>query len=194
MGKRGFLTILLIVLMVSLVSCTPKNKPIDNDKVLESGFVYSFGEPLPSDFCAYRIEKNEFSIDRDYINFYFGGLFNSNIELELSSGKNFPEFSVYFVDKNETLIQTAINFNENYVSDKFRVSCINNEKKELVNVNYNFSTQLIIPSEVVNEDYGQIRIRVGGININETDPTFQIISAVNLNYKKEGTNIVLTKI
>ncbi|MGN1104949.1 MAG: hypothetical protein ACI4QI_08780, partial [Candidatus Coproplasma sp.] len=59
---------------------------------IECGFEYSVSAPLPSEFCAYKSQTNEFDIDNVSLTFFYGGVFSSDINQELENGRNIPEF------------------------------------------------------------------------------------------------------
>lgn len=69
----------------------------EENKGLYVGFEVSSGcLPSPSDYSAYASKVSEFDINDVTLEFYYGGIFSENIELELENGRNIGKARLYF--------------------------------------------------------------------------------------------------
>lgn len=148
---------------------------------LEYGFYYSNNAPLPSDFCAYKSDTNEFEMDNVSLTFFYGGLFASDINQELENVRNIPEFDVYFGDADNEPVYTIAHSNENYVSEKYRCDIITDES-QLVKIGFTHSEVITIPKSLFSEEQGVIRFCIRGVNVNEIAPELRLISCIYINY------------
>ena len=88
--------LVLLALLLLATGCEPKKDHASNtDVALEVGFTPS-GAPLPSTFGAYKSATNKFDINAVTLEFYFGGMYSTEIEYELTHGLNYPKFELWF--------------------------------------------------------------------------------------------------
>lgn len=175
----------------ALISCTKQQSSSSDDKSIKSGFQYSNGAPLPSDFCAYSSDTNKFDIDNVSLTFFYGGWFSPDINFELENGINIPEFDVYFGDSDHEPIYTIAHKNENYVSEKYRCR-ITSDESHLVIINFNYSEKITIPRSLFSEDQGVIRFCISGTDVNAENPKYHIISLIYINYDVANEIVVLS--
>ena len=137
--RRIFRLLLILMIFSLLVTGCGQNADTDPDNgngetdtsvgaVLESGFKpSSSGEPSPpEDFCAYKSDTNEFDIDNVTLDFFFGGHYPSGVEFELTHGRNYPAFDLYFIDEDDNKFFIK-HIEENFVSEKYSCECTYDE-------------------------------------------------------------------
>lgn len=183
--------VLLAVLSASIIIPNiGKKPPIDNTGI-EYGFQYSNGAPLPSEFCAYKSDTNEFDIDNVSLTFFYGAVFSSDINHEHEYGRNIPEFDIYFGDANGEPIYEIEHRNENFISEKYRCEIIR-DKNNSVKISFNYSEKINIPKSLFSEKQGVIRFCIRGINVNEFNPIPQIITGKYINYDIINEKVILS--
>ena len=157
---------------------------------LEWGFIPKLSgcRELPHDSMAYRIDKTDFDIDDVKVTIYFGGYFSDSIELERECGRNIPEFEIYFSDSFENCILPIRQIEENYVSEKYRMSFIYDDSHHATEMIFNHSEEITIPKELFSEEKGLIRIIVGGVNVRISK--YQILNRGIIRYEMIGTTKV----
>jgi hypothetical protein len=168
--------------------------PISETVGIEAGFQYSSNEPLPSEFCAYKSDTNEFDIDNVSLTFFYGGVFSSDINQELEDGRNIPEFDIYFGDANNEPIYTIAHINENFISEKYRCDIIDiiTDESQSVKISFNYSEDIKIPKSLFSEEQGVISFCISGVNVNEVSPENRIITALYINYEVTDEKVILS--
>lgn len=187
-----FISVLAIsILIPTLNSDKP---PVNNYPALEWGFEYSDNEVLPDAFCAYQSGINEFDLNNVVVNFWYGGLFNPDINNELENVRNIPEFDVYFGDSYYKPLYLIRHSTENFVSEKYR--CTLGTSEGVVSIGYRYSERITIPQELFTKQQGVISFCIGGIDLNvhpDLVPEYKVITCVLINYDIKDGKVVLSK-
>ena len=181
-----------IIIPIALNNTPPSTPPVGSTK-LEWGFQYSDGMVSNPASCAYRSESNTFDINNVTLTLYFGGYFSSDIELERENVWNIPEFDVYFAgyDPLEQL-HLIRHSTDNFVSEEYRTNWLFDEQHYLTEIQYNHSEVVTVPANLFSKQQGIIGFCVGGININNVEPKYEIITCAYLNYDMVDEKVVLS--
>ena len=204
MKKTYRVLLILISACLCLTGCsfdlftgTDNNQDnLDSTAGLEYGFVFSSSSssaPTKNTRCAYKSDKNEFDIDDVTLDFFYGGIYPSGVDL--ANGASYPSFELYFTDEKDNKMNHKIfvkRVEENFVSEKYRCFQNYDETNHTVSIKYNHSETITIPKEIFTEDTGLIRFQVYGININAIEPKVEAITGVNIFYKKIDQKIILS--
>ena len=183
--------LLIAVLLVSIIIPNISKTPPIVDTGIESGFQYSKSGPLPSEFCAYKSDTNEFDMDSVSLTFFYGGVFSSDINQELEYGRNIPEFDVYFGNANNEPIYVIAHSNENFISEKYRCDIITDESQS-VKISFSYSEKITIPKSLFSEEQGVIRFCISGMDVNEFSPVRRIITCIYINYDVIDEKVILS--
>ena len=161
--------------------------------VLESGFKPSgSGEPSPDpNFCAYKSDTNEFDIDNVTLDFFFGGHYHSGVEFELTHGRNYPAFDLYFIDEDDNKFFIK-HIEENFVSEKYSCEVTHDEHWHITEIKYNHSEKLTIPSEIFTKENGVIWFSIYSIHANDIEQAVRCITCVKIFYQVIGEKVVLS--
>ncbi|NCA92313.1 hypothetical protein EOM82_03560 [bacterium] len=91
----AIVALVLICMVFTLLGCEKGKENVDNG--LKVGFEVSSGDdPSPSDFCAYSSEVSEFDINDVTLEFFYGGIFSENIEVERIQGRHIGKVKLFF--------------------------------------------------------------------------------------------------
>lgn len=183
---------MVICMVFTLFGCENGEENVDNG--LKVGFEVSSGDdPSPSDFCAYSSEVSEFDINDVTLEFFYGGLFNINIEDELNSVRNIPYVELYFDNKEMVgepyLIRRTT---ESYISEKYRCEMIVDEDWNMIGIDFNHFEQITIPKELFVGSSGKIYFYIFGNNIREIDNNGRILSSIAIYYRLNNDKIILS--
>ena len=166
---------------------------LGNDFDLESGFKQSFhGEESPINYCAYRSKTNKFDIKHVTLDFYYGGYYD--IDYELQNTTSYPTFDIYFKDDqgNKYLVKHV---EENFVSEKYSCDFVYDDDRNICEIKYNHSETLTIPAELFTKESGKIWFSIEGKNIlaPETDrPQSLVITGICIFYNVIDGEVVLS--
>lgn len=167
---------------------------VGNESVLESGFKQSFhGEESPINYCAYRSKTNKFDIKHVTLDFYYGGYYD--IDYELQNTTSYPTFDIYFKDDqgNKYLVKHV---EENFVSEKYSCDFVYDDDRNICEIKYNHSETLTIPAELFTKESGKIWFSIEGKNILAPETNYSkslVITGICIFYKKvENGQIVLS--
>lgn len=189
------LCVLLIITTAIITAVYFGRNETSTNTGIESGFRYSNYEPLPSDFCAYKSDTNEFDINNVSLTFYYGGIFSPNIEHEQKNGRNIPEFDVHLYNVENKTICITTHIDENFISEKYRCSFMTEkEKTDFVEISFSYSEKITIPNELFSENQGEICFSITGLNINEINPEEKILTCIYIGYKVVGEKVVLSSL
>lgn len=164
------------------------------DKGLSVGFDSSyFGDPAPSDCCAYKSEVSEFDINDATLYFFYGGIFSESIEFQLER-EDIPKIRLYFhnpelgdfeispfLEENLYFIREV---EENYISEKYRWKGRSYTQEDGI--------ELTIPSELFIGESGKIGFIVAGDNILDSVDGYICISSIWIYYKVDGDKVILS--
>lgn len=197
-----FLALILVMLILFVTGCgqnidtnpdSDSKEPDTNvGTVLENGFKPSNGvTEAPADYCAYKSDINEFNIDDVTLEFFFGGHYPSGVEHELSYGRNYPTFELYFVDEegNRYFVKRI---EENFVSDKYSCEVVYDENWYITEIRYNHSEQITIPPEVFTKENGQIWFEIHSANANDIEPEVKRITGISIFYQVSNGRVILS--
>lgn len=197
--------VFISVLAISILIPT-MNSDVPPDSGRDTGLAWGFqvadGNEIPTEWCAYKTAKIKYDIGENIeITFYFGSMFNEDINQDLEGRINIPEFDVYFGDAADKQLHLIRHSTENFVSEEYRITPVFDENWYIKKLIYNHSETVTIPQELLTEQQGVIRFYVAGINVNEYDPEYdpdlvpeyKIITCVLINYDIKDGKVVLSK-
>ena len=186
--------IVAVILGGMLLIHNQSTPSVGNESALESGFKQSFhGEESPVNYCAYRSETNKFDIKHVTFDFYYGGYYD--IDYELQNTTSYPTFDIYFKDDhgNKYLVKHV---EENFISEKYSCDFVYEDDRNICEIKYNHSETLTIPAELFTKESGKIWFSIEGKNIlapETNNPRSLVITGICIFYKKvESGQIVLS--
>lgn len=158
---------------------------------LHGGDPYYSGLELPAAFCSYRSEKRTFDIDDVTLTFYFGGHFNYSEDGYEHPLYDYPDGYDIFM-KNDSGKEIFIRHStDNFVSEKYYARLIwDKEKKEFIDIEYNYSENITIPKELFSNESGIIYFYLMGDNILYPNNQYGI-TGVTIYYIKSDNKILL---
>ena len=161
--------------------------------ILEGGFNYPSLDALPSNiFCGYRSEHSEFDINNVTLNFYYGCVFLTDLEYELTM-KSYPNFEIAFQHENGEKF-TVKKVDENLISEKYSCEAVWDENWYIVDMIFNHSESLTIPKELFINETGIIYLQIYGINQALDKNVIECIVSTPIAYEKTGDKIVLKEV
>ena len=191
-NKRKFVArVMLFILIVSIFAMMGCSNQTDITKGLRKGFSGSdFSDESNACLIAYESDNNEFDITDVTLTFYYGFVLASGIELELS-GQSYPVYELYF--ENEEGVSVLVkHVEENLISEKYECKVIFDDNYHIIEILYNHSETLTIPQELFTKETGIIHFCIYSENIREFDSKFRLINSIEIYYKKEKNNIILS--
>ena len=148
--------------------------------------------PQPSESCIFKADKTEFDIDDVTLTFSFGCHFN--LEIDLSSGWNVPEFDVYFADIYNEPLYLIRHSTENFASEEYRITDILDEQDHhLIETVYNHSETVTIPAELFTKQQGALMFAVSGVNLNSREQKYELITCVYFNYDIVNGKVIISR-
>ena len=186
------LTLLLLVTGCEQPAQNPDGDASSDDAGLEVGFKSTAGGcEMPNYASAYRSSKTEFDIDDVNLEFYYGGYYMVGAENHLVGSENIPSFELYFVDQRgkEILVKSV---EENFVSEKYRCTCVYDENRNFIETAFNHSETLTVPKEVFLKETGYFYFSIQRPFSDEPDATKQHITGRCIHYKKVDGTVTLS--
>lgn len=183
--------VMLFILIVSIFAMMGCSNQTDITKGLRNGFSGSdFTNEKNACLIAYESDKNEFDINDVTLTFHFGFALPSGIELELT-GESYPVYELYF-ENEEGMSVLVKHVEENLISEKYECKVIFDDNYHIIEILYNHSETLTIPQELFTKETGIIHFCIYSENIREFDSKFRLINSIEIYYKKEKNNIILS--
>ena len=172
----------------------------EREPELEHGFF----EPKPEGYVesppynlAYRSYTNKFDVNNVTLRLYYGYMFFGDAEDARKNHRlNCPEFEIscYNYDicnKSQSNYHILKKVSENIISDKYRI--IRENRDEGTYFIFNYSEEFTIPADVFSEEYGQLYIEIGGVNLKRYGgPEYEVIDVEVLNYELTDSKVKLT--
>lgn len=140
--------------------------------------------------CAYKSNKNEFDINDVTLIFSYGSSYSSGIDMTLKNGVNFPTFELWFCNEDDAVLVKKVE--ENLVSEKYSAEFIAHMDQGLLEIVYNHSEMITIPSELFKNETGCVTFGVCAADINEKNPEVKTLGYCLIYYKKSGDRITLS--
>lgn len=175
---RVFLILFFIGCCVFSVAC---------DKKQIKSFEATSNTPMSGFLGKCVADTDTFDINNVRLKFYYGGLYDSGIENALAQGLSIPSFDLYFnsltdnCDWNTAIEYKIKHVDENFVSEKYRIT----------GENY-YNEELVIPSELFVQSSGLICFRIAGTyNHKNSDDTYDGILGIFIHYSKIDNNTIL---
>lgn len=196
--QTGSILRVLLILLTLLLLVTGCEQPAQNldgdassdDAGLEVGFKPS-GDALYSKYGAYKSATNKFDINDVTLEFYFGGIYASGVEHELTHSSNYPKFELWFEnDRSEKHFIKSVD--ENFVSEKYRCYPIFDEARNLTEIKFNHSETFTIPPEMFSRESGTIWLKAYGENPRHLVPTVHCFVSVRIYYKVTDGTVTLS--
>lgn len=196
----AFLSVMIVFSFLTVLSSCNPQKQEKQIKPIEIGLHFS-GEggdpPLPSDFAAYRSDKNIFSIDDVTLEFFYGwysySVFSDGRSgLKKANDREIPECEIFFLNEKSNIKCSIKKFND-YLSDEYQCIWVLNEKMCMTEMRFNHLETITIPQELFVGDSGCIYFCVAGEDtINLEGKTGDILTSQYMYYRKNGDKITLS--
>lgn len=172
----------------------------EREPELEHGFFEPKSEGYVESFpynLAYRSYTNKFDVNNVTLRLYYGYMFFGDAEDARKNHRlNCPEFEIscYNYDicnKSQSNYHILKKVSENIISDKYRI--IPENRDEGTYFIFNYSEEFTIPADVFSEEYGQLYIEIGGVNLKRYGgPEYEVIDVEVLNYELTDSKVKLT--
>lgn len=211
MIKKGiYLLVVFILLTTAFVFAGCKE---EEDTGLNVGFEGNlYGDPSPSDYCAYRSDVSEFDINDVTLEFFYGGIFSESIEYERSNIRNIGKVKLYFFapalcENSECATQYDYQYGGrkcvNLLCEDSRYF-IKESQKDYTSEAHRWKGRLYedgegetitIPKELFVGERGLIEFMVFGKDENHReypDNEYELISGKIIHYKIYGYKVVLS--
>ncbi len=158
-----YVKVIVVLIIIAMFSCIfigcDKEKEEEEDNGISSGFTYSgAGEPSPVLYLAYKAATREFDIDNVRLEVSFGWLASHELD-KLDFDMSDSLFALNAEDRsNRIVIRDIPRLNDIEYSCDFAYDT----NLSTLNIVYNHSEEIIIPSDLFSGDSGEIWIAIEG--------------------------------
>ena len=178
----------IFVIVLSMLSTTGCQFIVSKFKSNESnGLEYGYTMPNRGEGtivdCAYKSDKKEFDINDVTLIFSYGTHYFPGID-------NFPTFELWFGNEDDGVLVKKVE--ENLVSEKYSIEFIRHKDQGILEIVYNHSEMLTIPSELFKNETGFVMFAVRAADINAKNPEVETLGLCVIYYKKSGDTVTLS--
>lgn len=143
---------------------------------------------------GFKSRSNVFSQSDVTLDVYFGGNFDADLETERKTGYNIGQVDIYLRNEASGKSLLVRQTREPFVSEEYRVTVEYYKSMDLFVNLYNHSEKITIPESLFDDEIGQIKLEICGVNLNEQNHEYKVLISGILYYKRlEDQKIMLSQ-